>query len=330
LLPTDRYFYFIELSSAVVFLHGPVIWFYYHALTSKKPVFKIKYLLHLLPFAINLLIILPALYHQRLAPFSETERNLLLAAKLISIIVYTGITIMQLQKHKKLITDYFSNTDKKELQWLQLVLYGFLIIWIIAILSQVLVLLGNQFLVKEDEDLLVNIAVSLLVIIIGYYGFRQGSVFQNIPIQVILNEPGTEDKKGILPEKSTVIKYKKSGLDKTKVLQLADSLLNYMKLKRPYLEPELTLMQLAKGVNISANDLSQVINESFSVNFFDFINAYRVTTFKNAITSGEMNSKTLLGIALESGFNSKASFNRAFKKMTGQTPSEYIAGLKLS
>jgi AraC-like DNA-binding protein len=327
---TSAYYYFIELSSAVVFLHGPVIWFYYYTLTTNKIQFRIHYLLHLLPFTINLLIILPSLFYQRLTNLSEAERNILMVAKLISIITYTLITIVHLNWHKKTIKDYFSNTNKKELQWLQLVLYGILFIWILAVLSQVAVHLTFQTITKANEDILVNIAVSVLVIIMGYYGFKQGSVFQSIPVQIVVREIEIEPtgKKEEQQTKTSPAKYKKSGLSREVVEKSAIALENYMKLRKPYLEPDLNLLQLAKAVNLSANDLSQVINEHFSVNFFDFINAYRVSAIKEAITNGETGTKTLLGIAFDAGFNSKASFNRAFKKITGQTPTEYMSALK--
>ncbi len=330
LQPASGFYFFIELSGAVVFLHGPVIWFYFRSLSSKIFHFKVKDLLHLIPFVINLVIILPAFVRQKLAPFTETERNILMVAKLISIIVYTSITIIHLNWHKKSIKDYFSSTDKKELQWLQLVLYGFLIIWILALLSQVAVQVSSQLVSKDNADLIVNVSVSLLVIIIGYYGFRQGSVFQNVPVQIVTEEMKSETKKEEEKVETTSVKYKKSGLEKLRVQKLAALLQEHMEEEHPYFEPELTLLRLSKAVNLSANDLSQVINEHFQVNFFDFINGYRVKAFKNAIANGEMDTKSLLGIALESGFNSKASFNRAFKKMTGQTPSEYVTGLKLN
>lgn len=378
----NPYHFFIEFSSAVVFLHGPIIWLYFLALSSKKWIFKIEYLLHLLPFSINLLLILPALFEQRLASFTETERNILLVAKLTSIILYTVITIVHINWFKKTIRDYFSNTGKKELQWLQLLLYGVLMVWVLAVVSQLVVHLSNQPIMKENEDLVVNLAVSLLVIFIGYYGFRQGAVFQNFPVQPekypvkdpqcqtpdipasqipemqrcstpesqVLPEPkrpGQKNpvknsgeaaaKQSEIPEQERItpngsdrtVKYKKSGLDKVKLEQLASSLKLYMEHEQPYLEPELTLLQLARAVNLSANDLSQVINEQFGVNFFDFINSYRVEAFKKSIANGEMNNKTMIGIAMEAGFNSKASFNRAFKKMTGQTPTEYSSGLEM-
>jgi AraC-like DNA-binding protein len=74
---------------------------------------------------------------------------------------------------------------------------------------------------------------------------------------------------------------------------------------------------------MSPNHLSQVINQLEGKNFFDFVNAYRVEEVKRKMADDRSKKLTLLAIALESGFNSKTSFNMVFKKMTGQTPSQY-------
>lgn len=326
----NPYHFIVEISSAIVFLHGPTIWFYYHTLTTKKIQFRFLYFLHLLPFAVNLYLILPSFIHQQLTPFTEVERNILMVVKFISILSYVLITILHLSWHKKLVKDFFSNTQKIELQWLQVVLFGILFIWILAAFSQLAVHLRFEIIDRSDEDIYVNIAVNLWVISIAYYGFKQGSVFQNLHRDVLTIENEEKNKELVKEQPNNIIlkKYTKSRLDKETIERLALTLMNHMKNQKPYLDPDLNLLQLAKAVNLSTNDLSQVINEYYKMNFYDFINRDRVESVKQAIINGDTKTKTLLGIAFDSGFNSKASFNRAFKKMTGQTPTEYILNQK--
>ncbi|MFZ2286817.1 MAG: helix-turn-helix transcriptional regulator [Bacteroidales bacterium] len=96
-----------------------------------------------------------------------------------------------------------------------------------------------------------------------------------------------------------------------------------MRSSRPYLNPELTLSQLAGELGISSHILSQVMNEKLGINFFDLINDYRVESFKEKIVDPKYVNFSLPGIALECGFNSKSAFNRIFKLKTGLTPSQY-------
>jgi AraC-like DNA-binding protein len=100
--------------------------------------------------------------------------------------------------------------------------------------------------------------------------------------------------------------------------------------ERPYLVPDLTLSQLSKLAKINTGLLSKVINTGFNLNFNDFVNSYRVKEVIAKLEVKQHRTFTLLGIALESGFNSKATFNRAFKKHTGKTPVEYLNALDVA
>jgi AraC-like DNA-binding protein len=91
-----------------------------------------------------------------------------------------------------------------------------------------------------------------------------------------------------------------------------------------YEDPELSLTQMARQLQTNASILSKAINQGFGLNFNDFINHYRIEAVKQKLQAGEQKSQTLLGIAYDCGFNSKATFNRAFKKATGQSPKEWL------
>jgi AraC-like DNA-binding protein len=111
-----------------------------------------------------------------------------------------------------------------------------------------------------------------------------------------------------------------------------DNLLNEWKLKivqllekdKIYEDPELSLTQMAKQLGTNPSLLSKMINQGFQQNFNDFINNYRIEAVKQKLQLGEQKTQTLLGIAYDCGFNSKATFNRAFKKVTGVSPKEWL------
>ena len=88
-------------------------------------------------------------------------------------------------------------------------------------------------------------------------------------------------------------------------------------------DPELTLAQVARQLKTNPAIISKVINQGFQLNFNDFINNYRIEAVKEKLKAGELKTQTMLGIAFDCGFNSKATFNRAFKKATGVSPKEW-------
>lgn len=99
-------------------------------------------------------------------------------------------------------------------------------------------------------------------------------------------------------------------------------LLALMDDERPWLEPELTLAELAQRLRLHPAQLSRLINLGCSQSFSDFINTYRVAEAQRKLADPRFAHYSLVGVALESGFNSKSTFNRVFKKLTGQVPRE--------
>ena len=101
----------------------------------------------------------------------------------------------------------------------------------------------------------------------------------------------------------------------------------FIKNEKAYEDPELSLTQVAKQLRTNPTIISKVINQGFQLNFNDFVNNYRIEAVKEKLKTGEQKTQTLLGIAYDCGFNSKATFNRAFKKATGKSPKEWIETL---
>jgi len=118
------------------------------------------------------------------------------------------------------------------------------------------------------------------------------------------------------------LRYKKSSLSEVQKQEYMNLILDYMNTEKPYLVSELTLKELSIKLEISKHHFSEVLNMSFGKNFYGFINLFRVEEAKKIIKN-DTNNITMLAIAYDSGFNSKASFNRVFKEITGTTPSEF-------
>lgn len=149
------------------------------------------------------------------------------------------------------------------------------------------------------------LSLSVFVILIGYFGLKQKVILFSESIIVSLDSSEIQTK------------YAGSRLKDSEAKLYVEKLDKHMASSKPYLNPDLTLLQLASDINITPHMLSQIINDHYKLNFFDYINQFRVQDFKVAIADPKNKSNSLLGITFECGFNSKSAFNRIFKKSTG-------------
>ena len=118
-------------------------------------------------------------------------------------------------------------------------------------------------------------------------------------------------------------KYKKALFTKEELVQHRQTLEQFMQKEQPYLDQSLSLRSLAETMGIPSNHLSQLLNEGFNKNFAEFVNTYRLGTFKTKAADPQNHHLTILALAYESGFNSKTVFNTFFKKAMGITPRQY-------
>jgi AraC-like DNA-binding protein len=148
---------------------------------------------------------------------------------------------------------------------------------------------------------------AMTVYILGYYAMRQPELFK-LPESEETDEPAPP------PNQEEREEYKEW-------MQKVEYLMNK---EQAFLNPKLTLPDLAEQLETNVHTLSKVINEGFGKNFNDFVNSYRVEEFKRRVLIEPYKNQTFLAIALSVGFNSKTAFNRSFKKLTTTTPREYL------
>ena len=106
--------------------------------------------------------------------------------------------------------------------------------------------------------------------------------------------------------------------------KFTERLMEHISNNKPYLDPDLSLRDLAKQIDIHPNQLSWILNQGIGKNFNEFINQFRIEAFKSVANETENRKLTIEGMAYESGFNSKTVFNTCFKKETGLTPTQYL------
>lgn len=322
LLLTGRFIEYPSLAFlgfTLPLVYGPFLYMYVKKQTSPDS-FSWKYLLHLAPFLICNLLFLSfylAPFEKRVEIFKhegsgfETELLIRLYAVYVSGIVYVILSFHALYRFRKNMVQQFSNTEKINFNWLL-----YLIIWIALIWALVLFVNTN----------IIYGAVAVFIIWLGYFGIKQVRVFNQPMLALAGNDimkdpiPTTEREEEMLPAEK---KYQKSKLTEENADEIHIRLTNLLAAEKPFINPNLTLNELAAMLGVHPNYLSQVINSKENKNFYELINEKRIEEFLNRISRPESRQFTLLSIAFECGFNSKTSFNRNFKKYTGATPSEY-------
>lgn len=305
-------------------LLGVFLFLYVARLVSKQKKFNRKNLLHLIPFVTFNIYLFAASFYPHIAREIRIEHIhttihppllflFFLILTLLSGPFYFVFTLILLRKHNLSIFNNFSSAENVNLEWLRKLILVFGLVWTILIAITLIHHVFNLFSMVFCTDSLF-MALSVFVILIGYYGLKQKVIFGN----------EFKEQQLIVEEKT---KYSGSGLKEDEAFRYSKQLIEFMQSEKPYLNPDLTLQQLASQVNISPHYLSQVINEQFKANFFEYINRFRVEEVKSRINNPKFDSFSLLGIAFDSGFNSKSAFNRIFKKFTNQTPSQYKSGI---
>ena len=220
----------------------------------------------------------------------------------------------------------FSNPEHKYLKWLNFLSWGMLGVFLAFCINMLISRFVLPSGIYQYNNIYGNITLCFFIYIMGYFGVQQESIFavNTKPATLYAPETMTDPAKEVEQTiSSKEEKYKKSGLSEARATKIQHDLKQLMEKEKPYLNCDLTLIALAEQLGIPANYLSQVINTKEEVSFADLINGYRVNAVIDQIKAGKLDAHTLLGIAFDSGFNSKASFNRAFRKHTGFTPTDF-------
>lgn len=322
--------YWMIFGKSHYLLNAPIFFFYIYVLTQQKPISRALYFLVLAPFLaytitflyyyitvfdnVNLTFINGLMYIDGDLSLPWTCFVILF---LLIDPIFIGWFYFLLRDYKRRVADSVSSVDRINLSWLKIIFNIWLTSAVILLPLSMLSVAGVIDLSVEFTQALVEFASVAFFLLLGYFGFKQSAVFSSVEVKTL--EP-SKDFSGQ--------SYERSGLTESRAKQIHNQLLALMEEKKPYLNGELSAMELASQLEVSVNHLSQVINTIQKQNFFDFVNSYRVTEVIEKMKDPKNAHLTLLAIGLESGFNSKTSFNTVFKKVTGNTPSKYFQSIK--
>lgn len=302
------------LRCNVAALLPPTLYFYVRSVLHTDFRFRARDWAHTLPFIIVILTFMPRFYlvedalkwriYNNLQPLFEVLFVHIL--QYIQMAIYLGLIFITIRRNKLTILNSYSDELKLNKQWLSHFMTFFLVSFALALIRNV---------VKFTEFQSALEVITPIMMLAGL-GFSCWILWQ------ALNKP--ELFKGISSQLEAVI----FPTDNKKIpTEQASAILAklefHMQSQKSFLNPTLNIDTLAEEVGIATQDISLALNHHLGRHFFDFINGYRIEAACEMLASPDSNEKTVLDISLESGFNSKSSFNTAFKKQMQITPSQY-------
>jgi AraC-like DNA-binding protein len=313
---TESAFYFLLVGDPAFWVVSPVLYFYVRSLCYSDFRLQISDLLHLAPaFLIFMMIVLSFVLSNGASMheisyikwiYGKSNPQFFISLLMyIQFLIYNILSLKIISEYRSKLKMFVSSTHHIFLSWLKFVIVGFMVAWIINLGVVLLFFFNVPF--NFDPGSISFAAFLIFFNVMFFKGWNQSDVFS-----------GIEEKK----KQTTILSQKETD-------KFLEVLYKHIEQERPYLDPELSLKKLSESVSIPVRQLSHLINLNSGSNFYDFINNFRIEMAKKQLIISEK-EKTISEIFYDSGFNTKSSFNTAFKKETGMTPSEFRIKNKFS
>jgi len=322
----------IYSSITVKLIFWPLIFLYVSTLTSLKKIFDIRRYLHFLPFILALFYMYPfyirsgiyKLDYLDIYGVSVTETTFELITSLYGFI-YMIMLFLILKKYSKKIENFFSDIEKTNLVWLKILIIVVFAIWIADLTLSISYFSDFKF--PLFIETIIRFLSAAWIYVAAYFSLSQPDIFKETHevVEITATKEIVPDKNSSKKkhERNQNIKYKRSGLDDEMAESGYRELKLYMAKEKPYLNSDITIKMISEEIGMKVNHLSQIINSMENLNFYEFINRYRIDEVKRQLKLYSPESKSILEISYDCGFKSKSTFNSIFKKETGMTPSQY-------
>ncbi|MEL6945361.1 MAG: AraC family transcriptional regulator [Bacteroidota bacterium] len=246
--------------------------------------------------------------------YSYPEVKIISVIRWLTPVLYISWTYLELHRSRQLMLENYSDDRLLLLKWLWQLNTLNLFIFLVSSIKGLLRFQLDGYSFHFVRLAMVIVLISFLVWIV-MKALYHPKLFRGIDVT--------------LPSVSKLVaESKEENISKEKQADL-DRILQYMQQKQPYLDASLSLQKLARQLSLPSHELSLLINHHLGKHFFDFVNEYRIRAAQQILIDPAQKAKTVLEILYEVGFNSKSSFNTAFRKHTDMTPTEYRKGKRV-
>ena len=314
-----EFLYFVPFQQ--LFLIGPVFYFYVRSLLNSEEKLYKKDFLHFLPafayLGYSLIVFITDVFILDAYYFYSDGRDKDLdfwyqMAGLLSMLFYLVVSLKFYFNYRRLSLQELSFADDIAYKWIKHFAVAFTAVLLLRVLFFILNPEWGQF----GRKYWYYLCFSILFFFIAIQGYIN-TIKTSLPFRTIgpvnMNTSDIEDSIEVVEEEVV-------HEDQAKKERLVD----LFEQEEVYKNPNLTLTDVAHQLGTNRNIISKIINQTFEMNFNDFVNQKRAMAVIDKLKRGEHSNRTILSLALDSGFNSKTTFNRAFKKYAGLSPKQYI------
>ena len=304
----EQYPRLIFIPTNCYFLFTPLLALYVARLIGKRMSFFlfIPFLLELIAFGV-MFSLSP---EEKWEIFISDKYGMYNTYFMLALVLFNAAVLLviltHIRMHQSRALKEYSHREGVTLDWVRHFIYitlGFQAFFLLETCSDIF--LTDSSFIPYMSDLASVFSLSLYIWI-GYKGAKQPEIFLG---ELELKPP---------PLKQQVSKPKENLVEEFKEMQA------FVMANKPFKNSKITLNELADQLNIHSKKLSKIINQETEKNFFQYINDLRLAEFKRSVSQQSIKEMTILGLALDAGFNSKSSFNSLFKKSEGITPSEWV------
>jgi len=306
------------IDDTFMLAYGPLLYIFTESILFKKYRLKKKSIIHFIPFMISVCYVIGLVFFVDASSILEWTDQIRIhqlpiylrigeTLILLHILIYLFKSKKEIRGVFKRASELYSNFDQDDFELLRFIINCFIILFLLALIHSFLPFIGFSG----------SLLITLLSIVLFMFYFINSVLLKMLKRSTndsgVMSQVNFENKE----------KYAGSKITQAQLKGSKSKLYDHMKSTKRYLNADLNIDDLSKEMGLSSKDLSQIINQGFSCNFFDFVNKFRVEEAKSIFSKQTEDKMTIQEVMYDSGFSSKSSFNTAFKKFTNLTPTQF-------